>query len=121
MGVIKLFIQNYLSSCWKGYLNCPKFGVIKGKRNKLQKLFSAGEEKLEMELNLVKIIKNLKKMRFITKNMLLDRKTELLINHNPKTVINLDSSDMSENSDDKMSDLSEQNDFRVQHVFKEFK
>ena len=107
-GSIKLFIQNYLSTCWNGYLHCPRLGVKKGKRNKLQKLFEAGEQKLEMELNLVKIIKNLKKLRFITKSQLVDHKTELLLKHNHKTVINLDSSDCSEGGyNDCLSDMSE--------------
>ena len=61
-----------------------------------------------MELNLVKIIRNLKKLRFLTKSKLVDAKTEFLLRHNHKNVINLDSTDMSDCCEkEDISDYSE--------------
>lgn len=60
-----------------------------------------------MELDLVKIIKNLKKLRLLTKSKLVDAKTELLLKHNHKNLINLDSSDLSDYCEDDISEISE--------------
>lgn len=71
-----------------------------------------------MELDLVKIIKNLKKLRLLSKSKLVDAKTEFLLKHNHKNVINLDSSDLSDCCEDDISDYSENHDHDVQKVLK---
>jgi len=53
---IKLFLEN-LMFCF-----CKK-------KTKLQKLYVIGQEKLETELNVVKIIRNMKNLRILMKSL----------------------------------------------------
>ena len=66
------------------------FGCLFKKRTKLQKLYEIGSEKLEGEMNIVKIIKNLKFLRVLMRKHLADEKLQFEIRHDPKNVIDLD-------------------------------
>ena len=64
------------------------------KRSKLAKLYDTCQDKIDAELDVVKIIKNLKKLRIITKNHILnDPAMRHEIEHDEKNLINLDSDD----------------------------
>ena len=79
---VRLYLQNYLSS-WFGFqLYTPK--------GKLQKLYEQGQDKLEGEMNIVKIIRNLKFLRILMKKYVADEQMQFDIRHNPKNVIDLD-------------------------------
>ena len=110
---LKLYLWN-LCSC----LEAKKNSQIK----KLQRLYQAGEERLEEELNIVKIIKNLKNLRILTKNKFIDPKTQVLINHDIKNIINLDeSSDGEQKKDDAMSSCESHGGEAAKDIFTEFK
>jgi len=79
---IKLYLKNYLSS-WFGIQCCTPKG-------KLQKLYEEGQDKLEAEMNMVKIIRNLKFLRILMKKYVADEEMQYDIRHNPKNVIDLD-------------------------------
>ena len=72
--------------CW----NC-----VSKRYERLIHLFDQTTEKLESELNIVKIIRNLREMKIYLNNNLLDRQIKFHINHSHKNVINLDSSGIS--------------------------
>lgn len=76
-----LYIQNTFTD-W--------FGCLFSRRTKLQKLYEIGSEKLEGEMNIVKIIKNLKFLRVLMKKHLADENLQFEIRHDPKNVIDLD-------------------------------
>jgi len=59
-------------------------------RTKLQKLYEVGQEKLEVEMDIVKIIKNLKFLRILMKQYVADEEMQFKIRHDPKNVIDLD-------------------------------
>ena len=75
------YIEKYLCCCFKI-----------GKSNKLKRLFDEGERRIESELNVVKVIKSLKKLKILIKNSMMDENVKLQIEHNKKNVINLESS-----------------------------
>jgi hypothetical protein len=57
-----LYIENFMSDFCQGILICECFHVclgLKKKRTKHLKLFDIGENKIDRELDLIKIIKNL--------------------------------------------------------------
>ena len=68
-------------------------------QRKLLRLFNQGKDKIQYELNIIKIIKNLKDLRILVKNKFLDDETRLQIKHNQKNIINIESTS-SDNSDD---------------------
>ena len=71
------------------------------KRSKLAKLYDTCQDKIDAELDVVKIIKNLKKLRIITKNHILkDPVMKFEIEHDQKNLINLDSDDIVETRND---------------------
>jgi hypothetical protein len=98
-----LFFEMFLSeTCW-GIFVCECFHPclnLKKKKTKLMKLYINGTEKLEKELDIVKIIKYLKNLRILVKDKFFKDKVELFkIEHDKKNVINLDESIPSSNED----------------------
>lgn len=60
------------------------FPILFEKRTQLQKLYEVGTEKLDHEMNLVKIVKNLKFLRILMKKHLTDEKLQFEIRHDKK-------------------------------------
>lgn len=71
----------------------------------MQKLYEIGSDKLEGEMNIVKIIKNLKFLRVLMKKHLADENLQFEIRHDPKNVIDLDAK--TEESDKPKSEHSD--------------
>lgn len=53
---------------------------------------------IEDDLNVIKIIKNLRNLKIYSNNINMNLKTKFLIDHSHKNVINLEGSDSSNNS-----------------------
>ena len=72
------------------------------KKEKFQKLYDIGEDKLSTELDIVKILKTLRDMKILLKGTLMnDPETKFQVKHAPKNIINLDeSSDLDGNNQD---------------------
>lgn len=64
---ILLFIHNNL-----GAVICQKVCLWK-KKDKLQKLYSQGQKRIEKDLNLVKLVRNLKRIQILMKNSLMTK------------------------------------------------
>jgi hypothetical protein len=58
----------------------------------LLKLYHEAEQKINEDLNVVKLIKNLRDMRILVNSHLMDRKTKFQIEHSKKNIINIESS-----------------------------
>ena len=66
------------------------------KKKKLQKLKAKGADKIETELNIVKIMNYLRNFKVVLKNSLLTKDVKQKIKHTGKNLIELDSSESSE-------------------------
>ena len=69
------------------------------KRQKLMKLFDMAEERLEKEMNMVKMIKGLRTIKILMKNSLLSKEIQDQISHTDKNIINLDTSSSESDAD----------------------
>ena len=65
---------------------------------KLRKLYSEGRSRILKDLNLVKLVRNLKRMKNLMKNSLMTKQIEFELVHNFKNVIDIDSAEQ-ENDD----------------------
>lgn len=59
---------------------------------KLIKLYNEADEKICNDLNVVKLIKNLRDLRIMVNSTMMDRMTKFQIDHSKKNVINIESS-----------------------------
>ena len=57
---------------------------------KLRKLYNEGRSKILKDLNLVKLVRNLKRMKNLMKNSLMTKQIEFELVHNFKNVIDID-------------------------------
>jgi hypothetical protein len=64
---------------------------------KLQKLLEKGKERIQKDLNIEQIVKSLRDIKIFVRNNCMDEKHKFQIQHNPKTVIDLESSDEASN------------------------
>ena len=70
------------------------------KRDKFKKLYEEGEDKIESELNIVKIMKTLRDMKILLKGTLMnDVGTKFQVKHAAKNILNLDDTSDLEESD----------------------
>ncbi len=77
----------YLSSFGSLFSKClPNF-------EKYNKLYKEGSSRIEKELDLVKIIKDLRTLKIIVKNLFLDPEFKLEIDNYKKNIIDLDEED----------------------------
>ena len=72
------------------------------KRDKLQTLYSEGEDKINRELDIVKILKTLRDIKIFLKSTTMnDKDTKFSVKHAPKNLLNLDTSiDESDNNEE---------------------
>jgi len=58
--------------------------------NKFKKLYRIGENRIEKELNIVKIMKNIKDIKICLRNSIMDDRVKFEIGHTNKKVIDVD-------------------------------
>jgi hypothetical protein len=90
---VLLFLQNRLG--------CLFPSRLWSKSDKLAKLFEEGADRLDTNLNLVKIIKNLRNMRCLMKYSLLTPEIEFMIKNAEHNLINVD--DSSDNDQEELN------------------
>ena len=67
---------------------CPR--VFFGKRDMFIKLYEKGQERIESELDIVKIIRSIRNMKVLLKNSFMDEEIKYKILHSKKNLINID-------------------------------
>ena len=93
---VMLYISNTLGClCF-----CDK---VWPKKKKLQKMFEDGSEKLDSHLDVVKIVKSLKKLKILMENTMMTEDVKKQIKHSEKNIIYL-SSEEEKNKDKKGTD-----------------
>ena len=78
---IILYFENFLSQFLGGLLMCECFHAmcgLKKKRTKLMKLYQVGHDRYEKEVDVIRLIKNLKAMRILLKGEFLGDPLKLL-------------------------------------------
>ena len=83
MDYIILFIYSICECLF--YKNCWK--------NKLKKLLKKGREKLHEEVDIIKILKELRDLKVIIKHSLMNPEIKFQIQHTEENLIDLDESD----------------------------
>ena len=83
MDYIILFIYSVFKCFF--YKNCWK--------NKLKKLLEKGSEKLSEEVNIIKILKDLRDLKVIIKHSLMNPEIKFQIQHTEENLIDLDEID----------------------------
>ena len=90
---VKLFLANFFnrlccSCCWK-------------KKEKFQSLFEQCQDKVDSQLDVMKLIQNLAKLKIILKNSLMSPEIVCQIQHSAKFLVDIDNlSDESDDDDD---------------------
>ena len=69
------------------------------KKVKLQRLFERSDERIQNELDLIKVVRNMKSFKILLKNFLMTDKVKFEIAHSAKNCIDLDSESESEEID----------------------
>ena len=95
---LRLFLANSLGGlfcdcCW-------------GKKRKMQRLYEEGQDRIETELDLVKLMKNLRNMKVLMRNSLMNKQVKFDILHSYKNLINLDS-DLGSDHSDPLTEIAE--------------
>ena len=70
------------------------------KVDKFSKLYEKGEERIEKQLDVIKLIHNLQKIKILMKNSLMSPEIEHQMLHSEKFLIDLDNTDSESNDDD---------------------
>lgn len=68
------------------------------KRDRFLKLYDKGQDRIDTDLDIVKIMKSIRNMKILMRNSFMDDETKFQITHSRKNLINLDTS--SNESDD---------------------
>ena len=92
----------YLSD-WFGFLYCDKCWS-KSKKKRLDRLLEQGSKRIEGELNIVKILNDLRNLKILLKNSILTKEIKEKIAHTGKNIIDLDS-ESSESSNSGKKDV----------------
>jgi hypothetical protein len=66
----------------------------------IQRLFERGQERLEKEMDIIKMIKSLRNIKIFLKSKLLDPRTNMKIKHHLKNLISVDTSSESSSSEE---------------------
>lgn len=87
----KLYFMSLLGCCFCGR-----------KKNRLWRLYTEGQDRIEKEFDLVKIIKSIRNIKVIMKHKLMNEKLKLEVKHSEKSVIDVEStpSDSTSSSDE---------------------
>lgn len=87
------------------HLGCLSFLMCWRKREKLQKLFEQSQKRIDDELDIVKVIKNIRVFKILLKTFLLNDNIKFEIAHQRKNIIDLEESEQLD--DDKSHDGDE--------------
>lgn len=77
--------------CWK-------------KRDKLQRLYTFSEDRIQKELDLIKVVRNMKSFKILLKNFLMTDKVKFEITHSIKNILDIDT-DSDEEEQDPIDDI----------------
>ena len=82
------------------------------------KLYERGQDRIESELNIVKIMKSMRDMKILMKNSLMDNQIRYQIKHSEKNILNLDSTSSEEEFeiDQKQPQHTHQHEKEPQHT-----
>ena len=69
---------------------CPK--CMFKKRDKFLSLYEKGQDRIDTELDIVKIMKSLRNMKILMKNSFMDGEVKYQITHAKKNLLNIDTS-----------------------------
>ena len=72
----------------------------------MQRLYEEGQDRIETELDLVKLMKNLRNMKVLMRNSLMNKQVKFDILHSYKNLINLDS-DLGSDHSDPLTEIAE--------------
>ena len=75
-----LYLENYFHNFGWGILYCGWCGCTR-KKSTMQKIFEIGEDRIDMELDMIKIVRNLKNMRIFMKHQVQDDTQMLKLIH----------------------------------------
>ena len=107
---IMLFFSTWFGKCLGGF-GCPIdifcCNMCFPKRKKLEKLYDATIDRFDEETNIVKIMKNLRDMKTLQENSVMDESMKFSIAHHMKNYIDLDTTQSEEESS--LSDVGETN------------
>ena len=103
---IKLHYKDNICLYISNILGCLFPSLLWPNKKKFQKMYMLTKKKLNKELNIIKLIKNLRNQKILAKNSLLTNEVKAQINHQEKNLLNLeDTSDF--DSNDPSSEESE--------------
>ena len=94
---MKLYINNLRKNWCYGVLHGACCGR-KWKRTQLQRMFEGGADRLDKELDIVKLIKHKKNQRILCKKYLTDKDTQFKVKYDDKNIIDLDIETEDENA-----------------------
>jgi len=94
--IIKISTCNQISILFKNIFNSCIERVSFPRENKLWRLYEDGQDRIDKEFDIVKIIKSLRNLKiFIKRQFLFDKKLKVEISNQGNNVINLDSDEIS--------------------------
>ena len=68
------------------------FCCVTSRTDKVMRLYLDSNERIQKELDIAKIVRSIRNTKVFIRSKLMDRRTKMLVEHNDKNVINLDSS-----------------------------
>ena len=77
---------------------CPK--CMFTKRDKFLKLYEKGQDRIDTELDIVKMMKSLRNMKILMRNSFMDEEVKYQITHSKKNLINIDTSSEDHDADE---------------------
>jgi hypothetical protein len=107
---IKNNIILYLVRQFEGCLKTRFYNCISEKNSQLLFLWNSAQEKIENDLDVIRIIKHLREIRIAVSNQMINEKMKFQINHHHRNVINI------ENEDHLDSDDSDVNSDYLRHL-----
>ena len=96
---VLLYIANMFGDC-----GCC-FDRMWKKKKKLQKMYEDGSERLDAHLDVLKIVKSLKKLKILMENSMMTEEMKKEIKHSEKNVIYLDDDDLNLEEKEKDGDI----------------
>ena len=113
---LKRSIKLYLHRIGQSLMTNRLYDIQSWKYKKLTKLYNEADEKICNDLNVVKLIKNLRDLRIMVNSTMMDRMTKFQIDHSKKNIINIESS--VESSESFGSDHSNESEKKLEQLEK---
>lgn len=89
--IIALRVQDTFFLFLDKFWGCSCFRSLRKNHSKFSRIFESGKKRLDSELNVIKMINNLRNTRILLKSTLMkEPEIELKIKHDPKNIIDLD-------------------------------